>query len=186
MRLETLDASTPVSLTLESSYLLTTGAKDISGAFDVAGGIAYLGLPCELRVVDVSDPKHPAAVTSLPMADSFTPQVVEVEGETALVGLGSKLLLLDVSNPAAPVLLSSFETGGWITVIQALGDLVYVACREGGAQVIAINDPGSLYLVHRYYGFIHSIQTGAGQPVYLGMYDNGLHIYRPYPPVSKR
>jgi hypothetical protein len=186
-RLVTLDATDLMTPTVESKFLISDSIwVDIIGGFDVSGGIAYIGLPKEVQVVDVRDPKHPSLLSKLTWDTWNPPSVIEAEGSLVLIARQGILEILDASDPTSPQIVGTVTTGGHPSAVQIIGNLAYVACRETGVQVIDLADPANPRVVKQYYGNTASVQTRPGLPVYLANQQDGLQIYKPYPLSTRR
>jgi len=111
------------------------------------GGLACLGsyvyLACwhgtYFKVVDFSDPTHPAVVGEI---DSFGyAHDVAVQEEYAFVSEGEKLRVIDLREPTRPFQVASVRLPSSAFGVDVLGDYCYVANWYGGVQILDISDP---------------------------------------------
>jgi hypothetical protein len=137
----------------------------------VVRGHAYVLGPAGLRILDVSDPRHPLQVGSY---DIRYGEDVAVDGRRAYVSDGATLRILDVTDPRHPVLPGSPFAIGSAARVAVAGHYVYVADRgdaqrQGNLRVVDVVDParpvevGTLPLSSPLAGAI------AGRYVYVGM-----------------
>jgi hypothetical protein len=182
LHLLTLDVANPAHPTVQSDYEITT-TLNAGYSFDVSDGIAYLGLPGVLRLIDVSTPAAPTDLSAMPIDSEFYPYIIDVDGDLALFGIENRLEIIDVSTPITTTRLAVFDVGGIIHTIQILHHYVYLA-SDAGAYVLDINRPDQPRVLLHYPGFASSIQSKPFYPVYIARYADGLEIYKPYPPAS--
>lgn len=126
----------------------------------VVGGRAYVAAgDAGLIILDVSDPAHPAPISTL---DGSFANSVDVVGERAYVSVthvsqmlpnSSELLSVDISNPANPQVLGRYalKDGIGIDDIQVVGALAYIlTASENGLLILNIEDPAHPALVGRF------------------------------------
>lgn len=103
-------------------------------AVSVANGRAYVADTGRLTVIDVSDPRHPAWLASLPT--SGFEEYVNVDGHIAYVADGGAgLTAIDVSG-ALPVLSEGYNTAGYGQQVVVRGEHVFVADLAGGLLIL--------------------------------------------------
>ena len=135
--MKVLNVSDPESPVLVGSYMPD---GDLWNPF-VFGNYMYVGNHGEgggeLQILNVTDPSdiNQTAIYN-PGGTVFA---VHVEDGTAyLADYQLGLLVVDVSDPENPVRIGSFFDGGGAINLDVVGDLVYVADRAGGLEIIQI------------------------------------------------
>jgi hypothetical protein len=162
------------------------GSCDTPGyAFGVAviGDYAYVadGNSGGLRVISVSDPRHPVEV-----GHCETPGYasgVGVSGDYAYVAADEGgLRVISVTDPAHPVEVGYYDTPGQAWGVALSGDYAYVADREDGLQVISVTDPAHPVEVGYYCDtpvWNHGVAV-TGDYAYVADGSNGLQVYQFY------
>jgi hypothetical protein len=186
LNLMILDVSDPSDPTIQSSFVISSSFNAYSYSFDVSDGVVYFGLPDELRLLDVHDPVNPSYLSSIPLDSLLAPTSVEAEGDLVLVGAEGKLEIIDIHDPLTPILLSTIDTQGYISSIQILDKVIYLACGDGGVEMFDISSPDHPRMINQYPGYTTSVQTRLDYPIYIVNSIDGLQIYKPYPPVFPR
>ncbi len=128
------------------------GESDVHGPINgivKSGTLAYVAAgKAGLKVIDISDPRTPVIVRSVPTAGEAG--AVAILSNCLYVADGaSGLLIFDVSNPALPVLIGSFDTPGTAFGLTIFGRHAYVADGGQGLRIIDISDPSSPVSVSR-------------------------------------
>ncbi|MGQ0612728.1 MAG: LVIVD repeat-containing protein [Planctomycetaceae bacterium] len=149
-RLHVVDVTVPARPVLRASVDLV--GMDLGGARGVAvrESFAYVATQTTpdanprnaLRVVDLSDPDHPAIAGSLP-----TPGTIP-EGRIPVVVEGTRaylcrpgLFAIEVGSPAAPRLIAAVPVRGLDLCVR--GGIAYVAAEAGGLLVLDLRDPAA-------------------------------------------
>ena len=106
-------------------------------AFVITGNSAS-----SLATYDVSDPAHPALVSTFSLG-AMQATDVQVRGGVAYVGyFQATLQTIDVSNPAAPASMGSLTLpGGHVNELALDGSFAYLACGTGGLRIADVSDP---------------------------------------------
>jgi hypothetical protein len=116
-------------------------------ALDVAvrGDYAFVAnAEAGLRVVDVRDPKWPAALPAPSAAWSGKAVAVALSGKYALVASDTAgLYVFDVSDPFSPQVKRSGGAEGGLNDVVVRGNFAYVARGAAGIQMMDITDPAS-------------------------------------------
>jgi hypothetical protein len=105
-----------------------------------------------LKVINYSDPQHPAEAGSL----TITGGAVDIYARGNYVYLACQNLgikIIDVSNPGSPSMIATFDTPGIATGVTMRGDdnnHVYVADGPSGIQIIDISIPTNPYIAGSY------------------------------------
>jgi hypothetical protein len=171
------DVSNPAAPALEATYGDHSTPWTILDIY-VVGGTAYLAGD-GLRVLDVSNPAHPAEAGFC--AAVSTAKNIDVRGDYAYVVSDSNLFwVVDVSNPLTPTAVSTItlSTGhfyyGGLTVE---GDYAYIADMYWGMVVVDISDPFHPSVVREIAlpGYTYTVRTN-GDMLYLPSSDGGVHI----------
>ncbi len=91
----------------------------------------------EVQILNITDPWQ---VSQIGLYDANgTSFAAHVDGSIAFVADAQKgLLVVDVSNPLDPELLCSFYDGGAAVNLDVVGDMVYVADRDGGLEIFQL------------------------------------------------
>ena len=182
LHLLTLDVANPRQPTILSDYVISSTFETFNYSFDVSGGIAYLGLPGILRLVDVSNPASPSELSVLPIDSQLNPANIEVQGDLAIIGIENRMEIIDVSTPLTPTQLAVFDADDFITTIQILDHYVYLTSLAG-AHILDISYPDQPRELQSYPGYATSMVSKKGYPVYVARLRDGVEIYPPYPPV---
>lgn len=182
LHLLALDVSNPNTSSLQSDFVLTPAFTSYHYAFEVSDGIAYFAFPGALRLVDVSDPLLPQDLSTLPSGSDISPLSIDVDGGLAVYNVDNLLKIIDVSEPLTPTWLVDFDAVGYISSIQIVNQTVYLASSTG-AYTLDIRDPAQPRLMQHYPGYARSVKTLPGYPVYISREQDGVEIYRPYPPA---
>jgi hypothetical protein len=176
-----LDVSDLTNPILMSDYVYASFPDAYDASFDVREGIAYLGLPGALRLLDVSDPTNPAELSELPLDSESYPSSIKVEAGLAVIGIDNRVEVIDVSTPLTPIWLSDIELTYQIRSIEIHDPYVFLVGYKG-AYVLDIAQPEQPRLFLHYPGYATSIARKSNYLVYLARYSDGLEIYRFYPP----
>ncbi len=130
------------------------GESDVRGPVNgivLNGTRAYVAAgQAGLKVIDISDPRTPVIVRSVPTAGEAGALAI-LSNCLYLADGASGLLIFDVSNPALPVLISSFDTPGTAFGVTIFGRNAYVADGPQGLRIVDISDPSSPVFVSRIY-----------------------------------
>lgn len=178
---ETAIANTP---TPERPVVLSeVGALDDLGSVvdvHVAGDYAYLADSIGgLQVVDVSDPSQPAQVSAFESPGSTRGQGVFVAEPYSFLADGQGVRILDIADPSAPQVLGFYDTLGFALDLEIIGDLAYVAAREGGFYIGDFSDPADPRHVSRLFdaGTDHVLDVQvSGEYAYVAMEGQGLKV----------
>jgi len=143
----------------------------------VAGRYAYTADTFGLTVYDMADPKHPAQVGNLLLAEPAW--AVAVSGEMAYVADGrTGLQVIDVSDPAQPIVLGSLGISGAAIAsgVTVSSTTLYLADFTG-LSVIDVSDPAAPVLLGSYTtpGRASSVAVADGV-AYVLDYNLGLQI----------
>lgn len=107
-------------------------------------------------------------------------QKVVIKGNLALVpSRQAGLNIVDISNPALPVLKSTFDTTGYATVVDYVGEKVAVSSGSGGIYLLDISDPAHPELLERLTscGYTNSVEF-MGDKLVAATRDQGVLIYK--------
>jgi hypothetical protein len=108
---------------------------------------------------------------------------VAVSGNYAYIGVGIRLVILDITTPTSPQYVG--QTGnlsGSVLDIVIDGTYAYLACDEGGMDIVDISNPVNPFLVGNYtpegYAFERPIRGVAvsGDQAYVAADTKGLRI----------
>ena len=128
-----VDVSDPTKPTLVSNFH-PDAERGQAMQLRVVGHLAYVAYGAAgLAILDVRDPSHPTLVSQAPGGFATG---VQVRGDFAYVAAQVSVNIVDVSNPARPVTVSSVVTKEIASRLAVAGDLVHVADRFGGLQII--------------------------------------------------
>ena len=164
--------------------MITSSVNANITKFDVSNGIAYVGLPGVLRLIDVSNPTSPTELSTLPFNSQFNPNPssIEVAGDLALFGVENRLEIIDVSDPISPTHLATFDAGEPFIINQILYNVVYLAGLSD-ALVVDLKVPDQPALASALSRICVLRSNQAGIPGVIYTLAGGLEIYRPYPPA---
>lgn len=134
-----------------------------------------------LRIVNVSDPLHPALVGSLPMEGDALSLAVDgdyayvVESHFGFPGGFNGVRVVDIRNPQQPVLVASLELSAYPGKLVKSGSHLFVS-GYGGLSIVDVSNPLAPVLAgelpRRYGGAI----AVAGDHVFLRHDDAGLDV----------
>ncbi len=158
-------------------------------AVRVVGNYAYIGDDFSLQIADVSNPALPVIAGAV-LTDG-TAACLAMSGTNAFLSGTNCIKAVDVGNPHAPVVIGSMPDGRFITAIEVVGNVAYVA--KGGNMPFSAFDistrstPGPLAVYHP-TGKVNTLQV-AGIYGYLGMDGAGggfrvLDLSNPISPVQ--
>ena len=113
-------------------------------AFSVAvsndGQTAYLADNVDsIKIVDVSQPTSPAAISNLDMMIQ-KPFKVMVVGDVLIVGGFWGIFVYDISAPRAPVEIARYHTPTAVWKLASDGSVIYVAGDEAGLEILRLKD----------------------------------------------
>ncbi len=140
--LEVWDVSNPISPTLTGMYTYTANIND--GYVAVSGDHAYVTTQGELRVVDVSDPRHPTEVGALTIP---TGDLAVSVGYVFIAAGWDGLRMVSVSDPTHPAEVGHFDTSYWAYEVDAYSDKIYLATLEGGLLIFRLG-PGLFHQIN--------------------------------------
>jgi hypothetical protein len=174
-----LESPTPEPLVLLSEV---ASVGDLGSVVDVevSGDIAYLADSFGgLQVLDLSDPEQPSVVSTFDSPGSTRGQGVFVAEPYLYLADGKGVRILDISDPTAPEELGFYDTLGFALDLQVVGDMAYVAAREGGFYIGNFADPANPEHVSRIFdaGTDHVLDVlVSGGYAYVAMEGQGLRI----------
>lgn len=129
----------------------TAGVRtpDSASCVDIAGEHAFVGDIDGLRVIDLSDPAHPAIVGELGSSGWYT-QAVAASGTIVYLSYSLGLLVVDVADPTSPEPIGSL-TGSVPTDLAAADSIAYLAGYspppQGTLRVVDAADPTSPQII---------------------------------------
>ncbi len=129
----------------DSNVELISHLGGMSQAIFAQGNNVFVGFGPELAILDISDPSHPARVSSTLFADTVFD--IFVLGDYAYIANASQgLYIFDVSNPTIPIEVGRYSPQGMICTVWVVGDVAYVGF-EGSyiwkLIVLNVSDPSS-------------------------------------------
>ncbi|HEY53525.1 MAG TPA: PKD domain-containing protein [Caldilineae bacterium] len=148
-----VDVSDPLSpYIVSSSDLLPDEVEDIV----LNGDYAYLanGYDGGLRIIDISDPRHPTEVGSF--QTHLTVRGVQVVDSTAYIVDSEGLHILDVSDPTSPVELGSYLTGWRTYNVDVVGTTVFMVDKANYLRIVDATDPANPFEI--------TYVAGGGEP----------------------
>ena len=186
------ETALPDTHTPEPPVLLSeVGALDELGSVadvHVSGEYAYLADSSGgLQVVDISDPANPARVSVFESPGSTRGQGVFVAEPYLYLADGQGVRILNIEDPSDPQVIGFYDTLGFALDLQIVGDLAYVAAREGGFYIGDISDPTDPQHVSRLFdaGTDHVLDVQvSGDYAYVTMQGQGLKIVDVSQPAS--
>ena len=133
-----------VDVSNASSPVLRGSITSTGIAFSVAvsndGQTAYLADNVDsIKIVDVSQPTSPAAISNLDMMIQ-KPFKVMVVGDVLIVGGFWGIFVYDISAPRAPVEIARYHTPTAVWKLASDGTLIYVAGDEAGLEIFRLKD----------------------------------------------
>lgn len=151
--------------------------KGAGGAIDVAAraGRAYVAdLSAGVEVVDVSNPRRPASLGSLPGIDRA--EAVAIDAGRLVVGTGARVAVFDLADKDHPVLIAAADTPGLVEDVAIRGDDIVAGGDGAGLTVFHLAADGLTQV-----GYLqtdvgpHAIAVD-GDRVYLASGVGGLQI----------
>ena len=141
--LRIFDVSNPSAPQLLDAF----GVPGVANNLEVRGNLAYVGNGDATYVIDVSDPRDPALLATVP----FGGGVMGVDNNRLCLTKGDNFRIIDVSNPAAAVLLgtgASYNAWG-LAIGGQTAFLASPSLRMGGLLAVDISIPSSQSLIAR-------------------------------------
>lgn len=124
------------------SNITLKGSCSIAGfpyRIQVAGNYAYIGNTDNsaggVNVVDITDPAHPALVSTYP---GYAANIAAAGNTVAFTGSGTACTILDITDPAAPALANTYSIPNFVGDIFVDGNYAYTG--NNGFRVIDISD----------------------------------------------
>jgi len=144
-RLVVLDALDPANMHPVGA---TAQFDDFVKGVTISGTLAYVAAgSAGLRVVNVSDPAHPAEIGAWDSPGYA--EGVAVDGQVAYLADGPYgLATVDVTNPAQPTALGSAYVTNFAFGVAVSGHTAYIAAGDAGLLVANVTDPA------------HPVETG--------------------------
>ncbi|MCX7037906.1 MAG: hypothetical protein NT005_02045, partial [Spirochaetes bacterium] len=165
------------TLDFPESTLAQSGLAPLPGARKVfvSGGYAYVARAERgVGIVDVSDPRNPAVVGGIALADA---RDIVVRGRYAYVADAEKgLAVLDVGDPRAPELIGSRYTSD-ARGVALLGNVAYIADGAMGIKAIDVSNPRNPSRIASLAGANARGLAVAGSTLYVADGDEGLRAY---------
>jgi hypothetical protein len=165
------------SLDFPASTLARSGIAPLPGARKVfvSGGYAYVARAERgVGIVDVSDPRNPAVIGGIALADA---RDIVVRGRYAYVADAEKgLAVLDVGDPRAPELIGSRFTSD-ARGVALLGNVAYVADGAMGIKAIDVSNPRNPSRIASLAGANARGLAVAGSTLYVADGHEGLRAY---------
>ena len=149
-------------------------------------GVAYVGTPWGLRLVDVSDPANPSALSELSMPHG--PQHIRLYGDYAWVAAShGGLRIVSVTNTASPTMVGLYDPPGGAIGVAIKGSHIYLASSGAGVRVMDLG-ASTVTQVGAWgeSGWAYDVAIG-GNFLYVADATNGLsiaNISNPDHPVS--
>ena len=132
-------------------------------ALAATGDYVFLAAP-DFDVVDLSDPRLPQVVKSLPAA----PNAIVIQDTVAYSAEARGLRLVDITNPAAPVELGFYPTATALVAVRVRGSYAYVLEEGQRLRVLSIANPARPVAVGAY--------DTQGLPTSLALNDHYAYI----------
>jgi filamentous hemagglutinin family protein len=129
---------------------ISTGGSGVQSIY-ISGSLAFLSISnLGLRIVDISDPKHPHIVATFAgVTNSYNAVVVGRYAYVADNVLG--LVIIDISNPVSPTLVSTSPIAGGTTHVAVSGNFAYLTDFNSGAiRIFDVTSPTTPTLVSSY------------------------------------
>lgn len=119
----------------------TVTLPSYGNAVAVREGWAFVaGGPGGLHVLDISLPRQPRVVTTLPLSGNANDLVLQ--NDLAFVAAGEAgVHVVDLTDPWAPRLIASADTPGTAIALRSSGGNLYVADGPEGLQILSLEDP---------------------------------------------
>jgi hypothetical protein len=170
-----LDAGDPVELTETGIFEQGAATRLI---FD--RGIGYTASGGSSKIIDFSDPDHPAQIAELGTAAGSI-YGVDVQGNLAYLanagGAGAGLLVLDLDDVSQPVAIAQVAFPDIALDVEAAGGFAYVAARAGGLRVVDISDPAVPVETGAENGFAYARRLSVlGDHVYVTELQAGVRV----------
>lgn len=118
----------------------------IRGAVVISGDYAYLTLNDDFSVVDVSDPRDPRLVSTVPL-DVDLAFGLDVVGTSAYIATSNQsvddgdLIIVDIADPEAPGAPVAVNLGAPATSVVVRGGYAYLGTLGDGLTVIDVSNP---------------------------------------------
>jgi len=138
--LKIYDMADPTTPVLLGSVSAGSEIFDLDKEGDLAA-MAFVDFMAGIGVffIDVSDPAHPAVVSTHSGLDS--PLKVSLEGTRAYVTDTGGVMILDVSDPETPAEIGFVPVTG---TPEAVGNTMFLATEDAGLRIFDVTDPGSV------------------------------------------
>jgi len=136
--LAVLDLSAPAAPAKIGEYVIPAWSSSLA----VGPNFVALGSTDSLRLLDVSDPTNPLALSTISVIGDVRHLLIDANSNLLIVlRIEQGVSLYDVANAAQPALRSTFETGGWSTSMALWGDTLIVADWFDGLSFHDISVP---------------------------------------------
>jgi hypothetical protein len=162
----------------------------------VAGRHAYVALSDwsgrdlrkGLRVVDVTDPGHPRAVSRVDLDGEPRKVSLSPDGRWAMVSAGSGgLIVVDIQDPASLKIAGRYRSGGEAQDFAAVGETGYLACGTAGLHVLRLTDPAQPTRLGVYSAGDDVVGVVVrGSLAYVSGRQSGLHVVDVSDPAQPR
>lgn len=146
-----LDIADPTKPVLESILFGDSECGDVA----VVGQYVYASSEGALRIFDVSNPKEPLEIASVPTTGRW-PSAVTVAGDYAYAAAYDDLPsnrgldIIEVRNPANARRVGWIRAQGFVSDVAVAGRYAYVADGTAGLQIYDVGDPASPQRLGRY------------------------------------
>ncbi len=156
------------------------GALSIGGGAQPAVDVVYKGDYAFIantgdgfRVVDLSNPKWPAAVSTFVAAEGST-AALEIVGDLAYVATtGAGLHIYDISNPQSVSVVFGPSSGNGAKDVVVSGDYAIMAQGSSGIEIYNVSNPSSPTLIRGYAGITADKILLSGDILYALDYTGG-------------
>lgn len=139
------------------------------------GDRAYLAYGTHLNVVDLSVPRSPTLLGSLPLGACNDVAVADTLAYIASFTDG--LRVVSVADPAAMAEVGYLDTPGAANGIALRGTVAYLADYNGGLRVIDVSDPHSPQPISALSALLNAVAIALhGDYAYVACLDRGLRV----------
>ncbi len=177
-----VDIGSPDTITEQTRQWLGSPIGDV----DLVGDLAFVAAGDEgLQILDVSDPRAPAVLGSLPFTNA-TLRITVRDGIAFVSDDQWVLHAIDVTDPENPADLGSlYASPSFINEIECVGDLLYLPTSVGGLRILDVSDMANPSLVNVVDGDPYTLDVSIdGDRLYVASGERSVRVFDMTDPIA--